>query len=195
MKGKRDAPSLPANVTCPHSTQTNRSESAMCVSGRPGVQSCKCSCEVTFSQAKHSLVTMVATQAALASASCPSAEPTVRAPEHNGLLSFPKIISDSDDAIRTTLVWCRWSQTVGRTVVTACPCPTPSACASHCNRANYKVRIRRKCRSPLIRTWSKHSRRSVPIRRSTYAFCQGDLGEIGRSRIPIVRTRFLNARP
>ena len=26
-------------------------------------------------------------------------------------------------------------------------------------------------------------------------FCQGDLGEIGRSRIPIVRTRFVNARP
>jgi hypothetical protein len=26
---------------------------------------------------------------------------------------------------------------------------------------------------------------SVPISRSTYGFCQGDLGEIGRSRIPI----------
>jgi hypothetical protein len=32
---------------------------------------------------------------------------------------------------------------------------------------------------------SKHSRRTVPIRRSTYGFCHGDPGEIGRSRIPI----------
>jgi hypothetical protein len=33
----------------------------MCVSGMPGAQSCKCSCEVTFSQPKHSFVIMVAT--------------------------------------------------------------------------------------------------------------------------------------
>jgi hypothetical protein len=59
VKGKRDAPSLPANVTCLHSTQTNRSEPTMCVSGMPGAQSCKCSCEVTFAQPKHSFVTMV----------------------------------------------------------------------------------------------------------------------------------------
>src|SRR4029453_15505853 len=61
VKEKCDAPSLPANVTCLHSTQTNRSEPTMCVSGLPGAQSCKCSCEVTFSQPKHSFVTMVAT--------------------------------------------------------------------------------------------------------------------------------------
>ena len=61
VKGKRDAPSLPANVTCLHSTQTNRSEPTMCVSGMPGAQSCKCSCEVTFSQPKHSFVIMIAT--------------------------------------------------------------------------------------------------------------------------------------
>ncbi len=36
VKGKRDAPSLPANVTCLHRTQTNRSEPTMCVSGMPG---------------------------------------------------------------------------------------------------------------------------------------------------------------
>ena len=54
VKGKRDAPSLPANVTCLHSTQTNRSEPTMCVSGMPGAQSCKCSCEVTFSQSGKS---------------------------------------------------------------------------------------------------------------------------------------------
>jgi hypothetical protein len=45
VKGKRDAPSLPTNVTCLHSTQTNRSEPTMCVSGMPGAQSCKCSCD------------------------------------------------------------------------------------------------------------------------------------------------------
>jgi hypothetical protein len=42
---------------------------------------------------------------------------------------------------------------------------------------------------------SATSRRSVPIRRSTYAFYQGDLGEIGRSRIPIVRSRRVTACP
>jgi hypothetical protein len=34
----------------------------MCVSGLPGAQSWKCSCDVTFSQPKHSFVTMVATR-------------------------------------------------------------------------------------------------------------------------------------
>src|SRR5215208_4887874 len=29
---------------------------------------------------------------------------------------------------------------------------------------------------------SRHSRRSMPMSRSTYAFCQGDLGDMGRSR-------------
>ena len=54
VKGKRDAPLLPANVTCLHSTQTNCSEPTTCVSGMPGAQSCKCSCEVTFSQPPRS---------------------------------------------------------------------------------------------------------------------------------------------
>jgi hypothetical protein len=35
VKGKREAPSLPANVTCSHSSQTNLSEPAMWVSGIP----------------------------------------------------------------------------------------------------------------------------------------------------------------
>src|SRR5262249_40685776 len=61
VEGKPDAPSQPADVTCLHSTQTNRSEPTMYVSGMPGAQSCKCSCEVTFSQPKHSFVIMVAT--------------------------------------------------------------------------------------------------------------------------------------
>ena len=42
VKGNRSAPSLPARVTCPHSSQTNRSEPTMCVSAIPWAQSCKC---------------------------------------------------------------------------------------------------------------------------------------------------------
>jgi hypothetical protein len=34
-----------------------------------------------------------------------------------------------------------------------------------------------------------------PDQALSIGFCQGDLGEIGRSRIPIARTRFVNARP
>src|SRR5215470_7909989 len=40
----------------------------------------------------------------------------------------------------------------------------------------------RRCASPKTSTRSTHSRRTVPIRRSTYGFCHGDRGEIGRSR-------------
>src|SRR5262249_17555779 len=46
-----------------------------------------------------------------------------------------------------------------------------------------------------ISTRSKHSRRTVPIKRSAYGFCHGDPGEIGRSRIPMARTRDLNTCP
>ena len=38
-------------------------------------------------------------------------------------------------------------------------------------------------------TWSRQSRRSIPISRSAYGFCHGDRGDMGRSRIPIARTR------
>jgi len=48
---------------------------------------------------------------------------------------------------------------------------------------------------PKISTRSRHSRRTVPIRRSTYGFCQGDRGEIGRSRMPIALTRVQKACP
>jgi len=34
-----------------------------------------------------------------------------------------------------------------------------------------------------------------PDQALTYAFCQGDLGEIGRSRIPIARIRLVKACP
>src|SRR5467141_693246 len=44
-------------------------------------------------------------------------------------------------------------------------------------------------------TWSVHSGRADPIKRSTYPFCQGERYDVGRSRIPIARTRALNATP
>ena len=58
VKGNRSAPSLSARVTCPHSSQTNRSEPTMCVSAIPWAQSCKCRCAVTIPQPKHSFVTI-----------------------------------------------------------------------------------------------------------------------------------------
>ena len=42
-------------------------------------------------------------------------------------------------------------------------------------------------------TWSRHSRRIDPIERSTYPFCHGDRGAMGRWRMPIARSRRVNA--
>jgi hypothetical protein len=39
------------------------------------------------------------------------------------------------------------------------------------------------------------ARRTVPIRRSAYPFCQGDLGEIGRSRMPMALSRDVKTCP
>src|SRR5262249_21030825 len=58
-----------------------------------------------------------------------------------------------------------------------------------------RLRICRRCASPKTSTRSRHSRRTVPIRRSTYGFCHGDPGEIGRSRMPIALTRDVKACP
>src|SRR5467141_1167766 len=44
-------------------------------------------------------------------------------------------------------------------------------------------------------TWSVHSGRADPIKRSTRPFCQGERKDVGRSRIPMARTRALNAAP
>jgi hypothetical protein len=41
----------------------------------------------------------------------------------------------------------------------------------------------------------RHSGRIDPIKRSTYPFCQGERNEVGWSRMPIARTRALNATP
>jgi hypothetical protein len=41
-------------------------------------------------------------------------------------------------------------------------------------------------------TWSVHSRRAEPIKRSTRPFCQGERNDVGQSRMPIAM-RTLNA--
>src|SRR5262245_34150898 len=55
--------------------------------------------------------------------------------------------------------------------------------------------MRRRCSSLNTITWSVHSRRADPIKRSTRPFCQGERNDVGRSRIPIARTRALNTAP
>ena len=37
-------------------------------------------------------------------------------------------------------------------------------------------------------TWSRHSLRIEPISLSAYPFCQGERGDVGRSRMPIDRS-------
>src|ERR1700723_1141589 len=43
----------------------------------------------------------------------------------------------------------------------------------------------RRWRSLNTITWSRHSRRIEPISLSAYPFCQGERGDVGRSRMPI----------
>jgi hypothetical protein len=44
-------------------------------------------------------------------------------------------------------------------------------------------------RSPNTTTWSRHSRLIEPISRSACPFCHGERGAIGRSRMPMARSR------
>jgi hypothetical protein len=61
----------------------------------------------------------------------------------------------------------------------------------------FLVRIEQmaECRSPKTTTWSRHSRRIEPMSLSEYPFCHGDRGEIGRSRMPIARSRLRTISP
>jgi hypothetical protein len=66
--------------------------------------------------------------------------------------------------------------------------------ASHCNRANTKSgSVANAVRHRSARGLNTRAR--VSRSRSTCAFCQGDLGEIGRSLIPTVRIRLVKAGP
>src|SRR5712675_1848749 len=53
----------------------------------------------------------------------------------------------------------------------------------------------RRWRSPNTTTWSRHSRRIEPISRSAYPFCQGERGDVGRSRMPIDRSLRMKTSP
>ena len=48
--------------------------------------------------------------------------------------------------------------------------------------------MRRKCRSLKMIKWSRHSRLTLPIRRSTYGFCHGLRGAVTTSSTPIAIT-------
>ena len=48
--------------------------------------------------------------------------------------------------------------------------------------------MRRKCRSLRMIKWSRHSRFTLPIRRSTYGFCHGLRGAVTTSSTPIAIT-------
>src|SRR5580692_1157048 len=50
-------------------------------------------------------------------------------------------------------------------------------------------------RSLNTTTWSRHSLRIEPISLSAYPFCQGERGDVGRSRIPIDRSLRIKTSP
>src|SRR6202008_3703935 len=54
---------------------------------------------------------------------------------------------------------------------------------------------RRRWVSPRTMMWSTHSRRIDPISRSAKAFCQGDAGVMGLSRMPMARNRRMTTLP
>ena len=81
------------------------------------------------------------------------------------LLSFPKIISQRNGgAAQIRLGWLQQPRFVALPVV-AHPCPAPSACGPHCTQHNKKEFV---VGAPR-RLPSRHSRRTVPIRRSNIA--------------------------
>ena len=63
------------------------------------------------------------------------------------------------------------------------------AFAIHYNRRHTRLEIRRRCASPSMTKWSRHSRRIDPINLSAKQFCQGEPQAMGLSRMPIARTR------
>jgi hypothetical protein len=67
-------------------------------------------------------------------------------------------------------------------------CSGINVSSRHCSGA-YRKRAHGRCRSPKTTTWSRHSLRIEPTSRSVWPFCHGDRGAVGRSRIPIARSR------
>ena len=61
------------------------------------------------------------------------------------------------------------------------------------NKWEGQPRMRRKCRSLRMIEWSRHSRLTLPIRRSTYGFCHGLRGAVTTSSTPIADAERLGA--
>jgi len=110
-------------------------------------------------------------------------------------LFLPKIKSVcTDDAIRPALVWRQWLRIGGWRVAAVRPCSTPGVCASHCSREN--TRSGSVANAARRRSGRDPGTRGGVFRSSVQqGFRQGDRGEIGRSRIPIARTRLVKASP
>ena len=69
------------------------------------------------------------------------------------------------------------------------PCLMKDAFALRCSTQVYDNSRCLRCRSPNTMTWSRHSRRMEPIRRSAYPFCQGDAEKSDGRGIPSDLTR------
>lgn len=55
---------------------------------------------------------------------------------------------------------------------------------ARCGGRRTRPTTRRRCRSPVIRTWSVASRRQDPTQRSAIAFIRGTPGRMGTTRVP-----------
>ena len=71
------------------------------------------------------------------------------------------------------------------------PCPMPSACGPHCSTLHKQKEFAAGAPHQRPASGPGPCGAPAPIKRSTYAFCHGDPGEIGRSRMPMALTREL----
>ena len=75
-----------------------------------------------------------------------------------------------------------------RVVHPGCPCRATSGFSNRDNCRGMSQECARKCRSLRMIEWSRHSRLTLPIRRSTYGFCHGLRGAVTTSSTPIAVT-------
>ena len=111
-------------------------------------------------------------------------------------LCFPKIISERNGgAAQTRLGWLQWPRSAGLSDLVARLCPAPSACGPHCSRPHKKKEFvagaprRKSAPGPGTRDARYQS---DALHRD---FAKATAGEIGRSRMPMARTRDLKACP
>ena len=75
-----------------------------------------------------------------------------------------------------------------RVVHPVCPCRATSGSLNRDNSRSMSQECAAKCRSLRMIEWSRHSRLTLPIRRSTYGFCHGLRGAVTTSSTPIAVT-------